>query len=438
MTACAEWTVAPTATIGGVVNVPGDKSISHRIAMLAGIASGVSEIDGFLASEDCLHTLDAMAALGAGVERAGTQVTIRGVGGCPRSPGHVLDMGNSGTGMRLLAGLLAGQRVTAEMTGDASLRSRPMRRIQQPLAAMGANVELLGADGRPPIRILPAAVHALRYELPMASAQVKSCVLLAALGAAGETTVVEPRATRDHTERVLLAMGADLTVQGLTVRMRGTGRTDGLRAGTWRVPGDFSSAAFWIVAAACREGAVLTVDGVGLNPRRTALLDVLRRMGASIDCQCDPGSERWEPRGRVTVRGARLIGATVKGDEIPNLIDEIPLVAVAGALARGTTTIAEAGELRVKESDRILTMTRGLRAMGVSVDERPDGMVVTGGGAPRGGVAIESFGDHRIAMAFSVLALSASAPVRIVDTACVDTSYPGFARHLEEIACRGA
>ena len=416
--------ISRAASIGECLCVPGDKSISHRVAMLSALADGVSEIRGFLDSEDCLNTLKAMEALGAEVERCGDVITIKGAGGALHAPDGSLDLGNSGTGMRLLAGLLAGQPFTTEMTGDASLCSRPMGRIANPLVAMGANVELLGDGGCAPIRVNGGTVNAIRYELPMASAQVKSAVLLAGLAADGETVVVEPRATRDHTERMLIAMGADLSVDGLVVTLRSHGLNDSvLKSGDWVVPGDFSSAAFWIVAAAAREGSEVVIESVGLNPRRTALLDVMRRMGATIDVEMD--SEAWEPIGTIRVRGAKLKATEVGGDEIPNLIDELPLVGVAGALAEGVTVIRDAAELRVKESDRIATMAKNLTAVGVTVEETNDGMRITGSNVA-GGVTVESFGDHRIAMAMAVLGLYADKPIQVNDVACVATSYPGF------------
>ncbi|MBT3192024.1 MAG: 3-phosphoshikimate 1-carboxyvinyltransferase [Verrucomicrobia bacterium] len=424
--------MASASAIGGRLRVPGDKSISHRVAMLSAIASGTSEVSGFLCSEDCLNTLSAMAALGAMVRQEDGLITIEGTGGTLHAPQAALDLGNSGTGIRLLAGLLAGQPFEVEMVGDVSLQSRPMGRIQKPLEAMGAHIELLGEGGCAPIRIEGGVVNPIRYALPMASAQVKSAVLLAGLAAHGETVVVEPRATRDHTERMLMAMGADLSVDGLSISLRRDGLSGPvLKSGVWHVPGDFSSAAFWITAAAASEGCEVIIEGVGLNPRRTALLDVLRRMGASIECHVDASA--WEPTGSIVVRGARLHGTEVGGDEIPNLIDELPLVGVAGALAEGVTVIRDAAELRVKESDRIATMVTNLSAVGVAVDETDDGMHVTGGRVA-GGVAVKSYGDHRIAMAMAVLGLYADRPVQIDNVACVATSYPEFWDDMGKIA----
>ncbi|MDP6491119.1 MAG: 3-phosphoshikimate 1-carboxyvinyltransferase [Kiritimatiellia bacterium] len=427
-------TVAPCSRIVGELTVPGDKSVSHRAAMLAALATGESTLTGFLASEDCLNTLSAVEALGATVKRKGTDVTISGTGGVFSRPNAALDLGNSGTGMRLLVGLLAGQPFETELTGDASLCSRPMRRIQEPLEAMGACVELSGETGTAPMRVGSAPLHAISYPLPVASAQVKSCVLLAGLYAEGTTTVIEPRPTRDHTEQLLRAMGVPVTVDGLSVSLDGFGAAGPrLTAGSIDVPGDFSSAAFWIVAAACRPGSRVTIRNVGLNPRRTALLDVLKRMGAGLSITQTTDAAAGEPMGDVTVDGSPLHGTTVEGNEIPNLIDELPLVAVAGAMADGVTIIRGAEELRVKESDRIATTVAMLQAVGVQVEEAPDGMTVTGGPVT-GNVAIDSHGDHRIAMCAAILGLVGEAPVEVVNTDCIATSYPSFWDDLERVS----
>lgn len=421
-------TIKRTDKISGRVRVPGDKSISHRAAMLSALADGASHLSGFLESEDCLNTLKAMEALGAGVRRRpdGT-ISILGTAGHFRQPQSVLDMGNSGTGIRLLAGLLAGQNITVEMTGDASLRSRPMRRISNPLEQMGASIELLGENGCAPIRVNPGSVKPIRYELPVASAQVKSAVLLAGLATDGKTVVVEPRPTRDHTERMLIAMGADLKVDGPEVTLNGNPENR-LQGGSWQVPGDFSSAAFWLTAAAASEGGELVIEKVGLNPRRTALLDVLRRMGAEIEVEQEESG--WEPIGTVRVRGRHLTATVIEGDEIPNLIDELPIVSVAAALADGDTVIRDAAELRVKESDRIAVMARNLTAAGVAVEEMPDGMVISGGSRIRGGMVADSFGDHRVAMSMAILGLFAELPITVTNEACIATSYPQFWDHL--------
>ena len=428
--------VSPCRAVHGRTRVPGDKSISHRVAMLSALADGESTVHGYLRAADCLNTVEAVKALGASVAWQGDLLRIAGTCGRFRAPAGVLDLGNSGTGMRLLAGLLAGQPFTSEMTGDASLCSRPMGRIREPLERMGAKVELLGAKGCAPIRITGGNLNAITYVLPVASAQVKSCVLFAGLFAEGRTEVVEPKPTRDHTEKLLRGMGAAVRVDGLRIAVEGTrARTSRLRAGRWLVPGDFSSAAFWIVAAACREGSEIVIEGVGLNPRRTALLDVLRRMGADIEVIAT-GTDIGEPVGTILVKGSRLRATEVGGEEIPNVIDELPVVAVAGAMAEGGTVIRDAAELRVKESDRIAAIVAGLRAFGVEVEERPDGMRIEGAKriASGDGTVIDSRGDHRIAMSMSILTLFGDAPVRIHDVACVDTSYPGFWDDLAAVA----
>jgi len=433
--------VNPATRLNGRLRVPGDKSISHRVAMIASLADGPSRIEGFLCSEDCLNTLRAVETLGAVVCRNGTTVSVDGTSGHYAATQRPLDMGNSGTGMRLLAGLLAGHPFTTELTGDASLCSRPMRRIQEPLERMGAEVELKGAGGCAPMRVHGRSLEAIDYNLPVASAQVKSCVLLAGLYGDGVTTVVEPRPTRDHTERMLSAAGAEIHVDGARISLAGCGAgAPQLRPCSFTVPGDFSSAAFWLAAAACRPDAQVSVLGLGLNPRRTAFLDVLRRMGTAIECStakvengaAGAGAE-WEPVGDVAVTGGELRGTVIEGDEIPNLIDELPLVAVVGALAEGKTLIRDAAELRVKESDRIATVAAGLRGFGVHVDVFDDGLCVTGPARIRGGCRVNSHGDHRIAMALAVLSLFADAPVAIDGVACIATSYPGFFSDLESL-----
>lgn len=402
--------------------------------MLASLASGTSTVRGFLKSEDCVTILEVLTRLGAQYEFAGDELRITGTGGTFRRPSGVLDMGNSGTGIRLLAGLLAGQAFTTELTGDASLRSRPMRRISEPLVRMGASVELLGGNGCAPVRITGGALHGIEYAPPVASAQVKSCVLFAGLFAEGGTTVVEVSPTRDHTERLLMAMGVPLSVEGLRISLQGYGaKGPSIQARSWHVPGDISSAAFWITAAACREGWSIELPGVGWNPRRNALVAVLRRMGASIRFSESPDASACESMGTIAVEGRCLQGTEVGGSEIPDLIDELPLVAVAGAMARGRTVIRDAAELRVKESDRIRSVVDNLTRLGVKVEEKPDGMVIEGPATVRGGVTVDSYGDHRLPMAMSVLAMSADAPVKMDDIACVNKSYPEFWKDLGKV-----
>ncbi len=426
--------IQPARRVIGELRLPGDKSISHRLAMLAGIARGRSVIRNFLRSDDCMRTLAAIQALGARAEFIGDELVIEGTAGRLLAPVRPLDLGNSGTAIRLLTGLIAGHPIEAVLTGDASLRSRPMRRIQEPLVQMGAEVTL--EDGEhAPIRVRGGQLRGITYEMPVASAQVKSCILLAGLRAEGTTRVIEPLPTRDHTERLLHAMGWSIRTSERIVELDGApGTSFTVPANEWTVPGDISSAAFWFVAAAVREGNRVTVRGVGLNPRRTAVLDVLRRMGAQIQVEaCSDANEAWEPVGNVTVVGARLRGTEIGGEEIPRLIDEIPILAVAAAMADGETVIRDAAELRVKESNRIATVVKGLRLFGVPAEERPDGMVIGGGGVRQAASAVPSYGDHRIAMSFAVLSLYAPKPCVIQDVTWVDTSYPGFWNDLQHL-----
>ena len=425
-------TIFPAA-LSGELSVPGDKSVSQRIAMLAALAKGTTTVTGFLTGEDAMSTLKAVCALGASYRFDGELLKITGTAGKLKEPANPLDMGNSGTGTRLLAGLLAGREMTVTMTGDESLSRRPMGRIQAPLELMGAQLELTGEKGTLPMTIRGTKLHGIRYELPMASAQVKSCVLLAGLFAEGKTTVVEPRPTRDHTEKLFQTLEIPVDVDGLEISVQGFGpKGPQFDARDLTVPGDFSSAAFWIAAVAARPGAELTVRGVGLNPRRTALLDVLKRMGAQIETELTQAD--GDPIGTITVRGAQLRGTEICGDEIPNLIDELPLVAVVGALAEGKTVIRDAAELRVKESDRIAVTAAHLRAFGVEVTEQPDGMTVTGPAtltAPD--EPLESHGDHRITMSMAVLSTFGNGPVELRNVECVQTSYPDFWSHLEQL-----
>ncbi len=426
-------TVYPVSKFGGELRVPGDKSVSQRIAMLTALAKGTSEVSGFLHGEDAMSTLGAMCSLGVSAKFEGDILKITGTGGKFMEPANPLDMGNSGTGTRLLAGLLAGQKMTVTMAGDASLSRRPMGRIKVPLELMGAKLDLTGEQGTLPMTIHGTPLHGIRYELPMASAQVKSCVLLAGLFAEGKTTVVESRPTRDHTEKLFQTLGIPLHIDGREISLHGFGlKGPQIAACKLTVPGDFSSAAFWIAAVAARPGAELVVRGVGLNPRRTALLGVLKRMGALIEVEFT--EEQGDPIGTVFVRGAQLHGTEISGDEIPNLIDELPMLAVTGALAKGDTVIRDAAELRVKESDRIAVTAGHLRSFGVEVEEHADGMTVHGPAqlhAPKEPLA--AYGDHRIAMSMAMLATFADAPVKLEQVECVATSYPDFWNHLEQL-----
>ena len=431
----SEFRITAISKLHAEFTVPGDKSMSHRAAILGGLSNGTCTVRNFLPSEDCVNTLNAMQALGASHEvldeLAGygpINLRIHGQSMKLSAPAAPIDCGNSGTGMRLLAGLLAGQSFTSELFGDASLSSRPMGRITIPLAQMGANIETLGEKpGCAPLRIHAAKVHPITYDMPVASAQVKSAVLLAGLFAEGTTTVIQPAETRDHTERMLASFGIHTRHDGKAISLDG-GQTP--QACDFTVPGDISSAAFWLVAAAALPGSRLLIKDVGLNPTRTAILKVLSRMGAHMT-EIVHQSE-GEPIGNIEIHGAPLTGTTIFLEEVPNLIDEIPVIAVAAALAQGRTIIRNAKELRVKETDRITTVVDNLRAMGAEVEEFEDGMEIVGG-KPLHGATIDSFGDHRIAMAFAIAGLFATGETVIQNTDCVNTSYPGFAHHLKAI-----
>lgn len=409
--------------------------MSHRAAILGGLSNGICTIRNFLPSEDCVNTLNAMSALGATHEvldeltgYGPIHLRIQGTSMKLSAPAAPIDCGNSGTGMRLLAGLLAGQPFASELFGDASLSSRPMGRITIPLGLMGANIETRGEkSGCAPLLIHPAKLTPITYEMPVASAQVKSAVLLAGMFTEGTTTVIQPAETRDHTERMLASFQVNTRHDGNSISIDG-GQTPA--SCDFTVPGDISSAAFWLVAAAALPGSRLLLKDVGLNPTRTAILKVLSRMGAQMS-EIVHHSE-GEPIGNIEIHGAPLKGTTILESEVPNLIDEIPVIAVAAALAQGRTVIRNAHELRVKETDRITTVVDNLRAMGAVVEEFEDGMEIEGG-HPLHGAVIDSFGDHRIAMAFAIAGLFAEGETIIQNTDCVNTSYPGFSHHLDAI-----
>lgn len=415
--------------------VPGDKSMSHRAAIFGGLSNGTCTVRNFLPSEDCVNTLNAMKALGASHEvldelpgYGPVNLRIHGQSMKLRGATSPIDCGNAGTGMRLLAGLLAGQEFPSELFGDASLSSRPMGRITVPLEQMGAKIETRGEKpGCAPLYIHPAKLQPITYEMPMASAQVKSAVLLAGMFAEEKTTVIQPAETRDHTERMLESFRVSIRKEGNAISIFGGQVPESC---DFTVPGDISSAAFWLVAAAALPGSRLLIKDVGLNPTRTAILKVLSRMGAHMS-EIEHQSA-GEPIGNIEIHGAALKGTSLFLEEIPNLIDEIPVIAVAAALAEGKTFIRNAKELRVKETDRISTVVNGLRAMGADVEEFEDGMEITGG-KPLHAATIDSCGDHRIAMAFAIAGLFAEGETVITNTECVNTSYPGFAHHLDAI-----
>lgn len=416
-----DWLAGAGSPLRGELTVPGDKSVSHRAVMLAALAEGSSRICGFLEGEDTRATAAIFQRLGVRIEAEGAQRIVHGVGlhGL-QPPSAPLDCGNAGTGMRLLTGLLAGQRFGSELIGDASLSRRPMGRVIDPLRRMGAVIDA-EPGGLPPLRIHSSnTLQAIDFESSVASAQVKSAILLAGLYASGETSVREPHPTRDYTERMLAAFGWPIAFGPGWARLAGGHR---LRATDVDVPADFSSAAFFLVAASVVPGSELLLRRVGMNPRRTGLLAALRLMGADIGEE-SPGEQGGEPVADLRVRHARLRGIEVPVDLVPDMIDEFPALFVAAALAEGRTVVSGAAELRVKESDRIAVMAAGLRALGARIDETPDGAVIEGGRL-RGGSA-DSHGDHRIAMSLAIAAQCANGEVRIGDCANVATSFPGF------------
>src|SRR5688572_16718818 len=424
----SEWKVRRAPALQTELTVPGDKSISHRAVMLAAMSNGPCVIRGFLASEDCLCTVAAMRALGIKIDNPEeTTLIVYGNKRAFNPPPKEIQCGNSGTTMRLLAGMLAGQPFRSRLSGDASLSKRPMKRIIEPLTQMGATVRAEGANDRPPLVIEGGPLKAIHYFSPVASAQVKSAVLLAGMYANGKTTVTEPTQSRDHTERMLQYFLVRPQRDDLSVSIFG-----GLipESRDFLVPGDISSAAFWLTAAGAQPGSHLLVRNVGLNPTRTGILGVLLRMGAQIHEVIE--SDEAEPLGSIELRGARLRGTQIGGKEIANVLDEVPILAVAGALAHGKTVISDAGELRVKETDRLAAIATNLRAMGGQVSETEDGLEIIGG-APLHGARLSSFGDHRIAMAFAIAGLFADGETTITNTECANTSYPGFYQTLEQI-----
>jgi 3-phosphoshikimate 1-carboxyvinyltransferase len=411
----------PSRKLGGIIEVPGDKSISHRALMLGGLAEGMTRISGFLAGEDCLSTLAALQAMGVRIRRpAPTEVIVHGAGmESLRAPAAPLDMGNAGTAIRLFMGLLSGAPFDTRLIGDQSLMRRPMERVAVPLRLMGAQIET--REGRPPVVIHGGApLHGIDYVLPVASAQVKSAILLAALSAAGTTRVTEPAPTRDHTERMLGGFGVQVERSGSSASLVGGQR---LRAHALAVPGDMSSAAFFLVAGALASVDGLTVRNVGINPTRTGLLEILRLMGADLSIVPHP-LQGPEPTADITVRSAPLHGIRVPAELVALAIDEFPVLFIAAAAASGETIVTGAAELRVKESDRLAVMAEGLTALGVQCELLADGLRIVGG--PIHGGTVHSHADHRIAMAFAVAATRATGAIRIEDVANVATSFPGF------------
>ena len=417
-----DYLVQPGGKLTGRLRVPGDKSISHRSVMLGSLAEGTTRVTGLLEGEDVLSTLGAFRAMGVLAEGPDHgKLVIHGVGlhGL-KAPKQALDMGNSGTAMRLMAGILAGQAFDSELVGDASLSKRPMQRVSDPLGAMGA-VIATAAVGRPPLRIAGGRkLHGIDYKIPVASAQVKSCLLLAGLYAEGETSVTEPAPTRDHTERMLRGFGYAVKTQNARVSVQGGGR---LKARDIDVPADISSATFFLVGASIAPGSDIVLEHVGVNPTRIGVINILKLMGANLEL-LNPREAGGEPVADIRVRAVKLRGIRIPEDQVPLAIDEFPALFIAAACAQGETVLTGAHELRVKESDRIAVMAQGLKRLGIAVRETPDGIVIQGGRLQGG--EIDSHGDHRIAMSFAVAALAASGPITVRDCKNVDTSFPGF------------
>jgi 3-phosphoshikimate 1-carboxyvinyltransferase len=426
----ARQTIRPARTISGALSVPGDKSISHRYAILAALAEGRSEIHNFSPAADCCSTLECLRCLGISVDIEKDRVVIHGKGlrGL-KAPKKKLDAENSGTTMRLLAGVLAGQSFASTLTGDASLRRRPMRRVIEPLAQMGAQIRARGTEFAP-LEITGAALHAIDYALPVPSAQVKSAILLAGLFAAGETSVTEPVRTRDHTELALAEFGADLHTGGATVHVDGGPRLKGRQLA---VPGDISSAVFFLAAALILPGSNLQLTGCGLNPTRTAILDVLATMGAPISL-VNVEMHHGELSGDIAIRHAPLAGGVISGPLVAQLIDELPMLAALGPFTEQGIEIRDARELRIKESDRIAALAENLRNMGAKVEEFPDGLKVEGKSAGKlRGAKVDPHGDHRIAMACAVAALGGDGSSVIRDADCVAVSFPNFFKTLDQL-----
>lgn len=414
-------TVMPGTSFTGTVAVPGDKSISHRALLFGALAEGETRITNFLDSEDTQATRGCLQAMGVKIER-NEAIVVHGVGlhGL-HAPAQALWTGNSGTTTRLLLGILAGQPFSATLSGDASLSRRPMDRVAIPLRQMGAQVDGQGERCTPPITIDGGNLHGIHYHTPVASAQVKSAILLAGLYAGGETCVTEPQKSRNHTERMLRGFGVEVREEGLTVCVHGGQRLYGQQI---VVPGDISSAAFFLVAGAIVPNAEVMITGVGINPTRSGIIDVLQAMGADLTIT-NKREEGGEPVADLTVRHSHLTGTRIAGSLIPRLIDELPILAVAAAFAEGATEIADARELRVKESDRIATVSRFLRDMGVDVEERDDGMLIHGG-LPLRGTEVQSDGDHRVAMSAAIAAIAAGVENRIDGAGSIATSFPTF------------
>ena len=433
----ASLTITPGRPLKGTIAVPGDKSVTHRAIILTALAEGLSQVTDYCRGEDCLNTMRTFQSLGVRIEETPERLTVHGKGMWGLTePFGPIDCGNSGTGIRLMAGLLAGQDFFTVLTGDESIRRRPMGRVVKPLRAMGATIAGRKGGELAPLAITGTRLKGMSYESPVASAQIKSSLLFASLYADGLTTISEPRLSRDHTERMFAYFGIPFHRDGCTVRIEGRPsiRWSGK---TVVVPGDLSAAAFFIVGASIVPDSDVTVLSVGMNPTRTGLLDILRQMGAHIEV-LNPREEAGEPVADLRVRSMPLRGVQIGPEQIPQTIDEFPILCVAAAVADGETVITGAEELRVKESDRIATMAAELRAMGARIEERPDGMVIQGLGRKGAngaltGATCASHGDHRVAMSVAIGAMTAAQPTQIQDTACIETSFPNFDRKLLEL-----
>ncbi len=411
-------------TLRGAVDIPGDKSVSHRALMFNALASGSATIAGLSFGQDVVSTMGCMSSLGVEFESSEGQVTVHGSGGLLQESTDILDAGNSGTSMRLLSGLLAGQPIFSILTGDGSLRTRPMGRVITPLSQMGAAISGRNGNTLAPLAIRGGSLKGIEYSMPVASGQVKSAIILAGIYADGETLIHQPARSRDHTERMLNAMGASIEEDGLSIRVTPASLT----AVDVSVPGDISSAAFWLAAGACHPDARVSVRGVGINPTRNGILDVLEEMGADIS-YVNPRTEGGEPVADLVVQSSQLKGIHIGGDTVPRMIDEMPVLAVAACFADGVTRITDAEELRHKESDRIATMVRELSRLGARIEELPDGMVIHGTGK-LAGAPCDSYDDHRIAMSLAVAGMLADDETIIDGSESVDVSYPQFWDHL--------
>ena len=422
--------VSKSSPLRGELTVPGDKSISHRAVMFGSISEGLTEITDFLQGADCLSTISCFRKMGIEIENTGERILVhgRGLHGLT-APSETLDAGNSGTTTRLISGILAGQNFSSRLTGDASIQSRPMNRIIHPLREMGAQISSENENGCAPLLIRGTSLHGIDYRSPVASAQVKSCILLAGLYADRETSVTEPALSRDHTERMLKSFGARVKRTGLTAQIFPESRLIGQKI---QIPGDISSAAYFLAAALLVPGSEILLKNVGINPTRDGILQVIKKMGGDLQI-LNQRTISGEPVADLLVRHSSLNGTVIEGDLIPTLIDEIPILAVLASFAESTTVIRNAEELKVKESDRLSIMVEGLLAMGAEVTGTDDGMIIRGG-KPLRGTRIDSHKDHRIAMSFAVAGLAADGVTAIPDSGCVAISYPGFYEDLQKLS----